>query len=620
MATPLKSTTVLFEDHFSTDGKLNAASWDYNHWQATNNPSWLGLTQMRQELPDAQNGVARIRLDTWLDGNGFKGSEAITKEAWDLSGGSVAFEGKFKFDSTQGGMIAGFFTFQQFPMGADRDIHDEIDYEIITSNPAKISTNVFAHETLKETAHPLSIAIPDGTTVWHTYRMEWTASYVRWFVDGKEIRTETNHVPTTAQQLHLNLWGVPKNWGPSDGDKNGPPVGDPTFLPATSAAENKSYFFDVDYVKVERVATLMGDGADNVLNGTADNDGIEGGAGNDTLFGDAGDDTLAGGQGNDVIDGGTGNDSLIGGEGFNILTGGVGSDRFYMGPGSNTARDTLADLAGDTFFDFGTDDAIAIQGTLVDRSDLAVTNGAEATTLQVGGSSFELAGDYSGGDFMIVARGTGADASSSVTFVPFLPSLAEGKAVNPTLVNGIANEPFLSGDGSVDFSVSLKSAASTFANTLGAYKIAADGTIRDVQVLFDNTLNVAAGAREVDLGTPAAGERIAFFLIQNGFAKLGTLPDNLSFVAPGTMDPADIRTGADPVLHSATLGDLAGATIFHSMSTLNPNDAMQVLSGVAAGGQELFVGFEDLPTATGDNDFQDVVISIHASSAGLLFA
>ncbi len=139
-------------------------------------------------------------------------------------------------------------------------------------------------------------------------------------------------------------------------------------------------------------------------------------------------------------------------------------------------------------------------------------------------------------------------------------------------------------------------------------------------MLFDNTLNVATGAREVDLGTPAAGERIAFFLIQNGFAKFRTLPDNLSFLAPGTMDPADIRTGADPVLHSTTLGDLAGATIFHSMSTLNPNDAMQVLSGVAAGGQELFIGFEDLPTVTGDNDFQDVVISIHASSAGLLFA
>ena len=30
-------------------------------------------------------------------------------------------------------MIAGFFTFQKFPPGADRDIHDEIDTEILTT-------------------------------------------------------------------------------------------------------------------------------------------------------------------------------------------------------------------------------------------------------------------------------------------------------------------------------------------------------------------------------------------------------------------------------------------------------------------------------------------------------
>ena len=221
---------------------------------------------------------------------------------------------------------------------------------------------------------------------------------------------------------------------------------------------------------------------------------------------------------------------------------------------------------------------------------------------------------------MVVTRGAGDDATSSVTFVPFLPSLAEGGTVDAALVNGIANEPFLSGDGTVDFSVSLKSAASTFANALGAYRIAADGTIHDVQIIYDNTLNVAPGARNVDLGAPAEGERIAFFLIQNGFSRFGELPDDLSFVAPGTMDPAVIQTGADPVLHSATLGDLGSAVIFHSMSTLNPNDATQVLSGVAAGGQELLIGFEDLPAATGDNDFQDVVIGIHASNSGLLFA
>ena len=50
---------------------------------------------------------------------------------------------------------------------------------------------------------------------------------------------------------------------------------------------------------------------------------------------------------------------------------------------------------------------------------------------------------------MSVARGSGANAHTMVTFVNYLPNLVEGCASNPAAINGIANEPFLSGDGSV---------------------------------------------------------------------------------------------------------------------------------------------------------------------------
>ena len=250
------ATTVLFEDNFP-DGSLNPANWDYNHWEAQNNPSYLGLTQMRQSLPVAERGMARIRLDTWLDGKAFSGSEAITIKAFALpgNGGGIAFQGKLRFQSTQGGMIAGFFSYQQFPPGADRDIHDEIDVEILTTNLQKVSTNVFAHESLKKTAHPQSIPVAQGTfSGWHTYRMEWFPDHVSWFINGSLIRTVKDHVPTQPQQLHMNLWGVPTNWGPSPGDPGGPNVGDPSFTPAKSLSGNQIYFFDVAAVKVEQLS------------------------------------------------------------------------------------------------------------------------------------------------------------------------------------------------------------------------------------------------------------------------------------------------------------------------------------------------------------------------------
>jgi beta-glucanase (GH16 family) len=309
MTTQLTGTSILFQDNFSTNGPLDSSNWDFNHWSQVNNPSFLGLTQMRQSLPFAEKGMARIRLDTWLDGNAFSGSEAITKEAFELDNGGVAFEGKFRFDSTQGGMITGFFTFQDFPPNVARNPHDEIDFEILTSQQAKISTNVFiAAENSKD--YPISIPMAELGD-WHTYRMEWLPGMVRWFVDGNLIRTETEHVPVQPQQLHMNLWGVPTNWKQSLGDPQGPTVGASDFVPAKSAAENKTYFFDVSSVKVEQLSTKLGTEGNDTIDGTANADGIEGRGGDDTLNGLAGDDTLFGADGNDKINGGEGNDTAV---------------------------------------------------------------------------------------------------------------------------------------------------------------------------------------------------------------------------------------------------------------------------------------------------------------------
>lgn len=653
MTSPLAASAVLFQDDFSVNGTLNAANWDYNHWAAKNNPSFLGQTQMRQNLPSAENGMARIKLDTYTPpppdnpsapSNSYYGSEAITNQAWDLTGGGLAFEGKFRFDGNQGGMIAGFFSYEKFPPEMPREPHDEIDFEIITTQMAKISTNVFQHQ---KSGTPLSFAVDGGLAVDHVYRFEWLPSVVRWFVDGKLIREETTHVPTQPQQLHINLWGAPQAGGPNGGpwhknpgDPTGPDITDPSLLIAHTPAENKSYYFDVDYVKVERLATKIIDGASNtllvgetvqalptrvvdgisntVLIGEATNEAINGGSGYDIIDSGGGNDLVAGGGGNDTLSGGDGNDSLYGGTGTNLLRGGAGTDRYYTADGKDTIRDTLPFLEGDTFAGFGNDDTLYIEGQLIGRGDVHSTRITDGTSNTIGLTTFQMEGDHSGGDFMTVARGSGPDANTLLTFQNFLPNLQEGARVDAAKINGIANEPFLSGDGTVGFTAELKSAASFFLNTLGYYKIAADGAIGDVNILFNNTLNVAPGARTVDLGTPAAGERVAFFLIQNGFSKFGALPDNLSFVTPGMGTPFDVDDGNTPILQSATLGTLTGASIFHSLSTLNPADAQQVLSGTSAGGRELLIGFEDLPSATGDNDFQDVVISIKVNTPDFL--
>ena len=142
--------------------------------------------------------------------------------------------------------------------------------------------------------------------------------------------------------------------------------------------------------------------------------------------------------------------------------------------------------------------------------------------------------------------------------------------------------------------------------------MAADGTISDVQILFDNTRDTTSGS--VDLGVLANNARIGFFLIQDGYGRYGSLANDLSFRAAAGDAAADLDAGLPPTLTSASLGALTTVPIFHSFSTLNPDDAIQVLSGVSPGGQQLLIGFEDLVSSIGDNDFQDVVISVRVDT------
>lgn len=339
---------------------------------------------------------------------------------------------------------------------------------------------------------------------------------------------------------------------------------------------------------------------------TVVNEGI-GGSGNDVMIASDVATRLDGGDGSDVLRGGAGNDTLVGG---------ADPDTFHPGGGLNILRDNLADMDGDTVFDFGQSTTIDVTGVLIGRDHLEVVHFAGDTTLEMGDTEILLKGAFAGGDFMSVARGSGASAHTAVTFEPYLPHLFEGVRVADSAINGVPNELFMTGDGSVRFTVRLEAAISTFGNTLGYYEVAADGTIGGVHVLFGNTHS--PGSATLDLGTPGNADRIGFFLIQDGANLFANLPDNLSFLASDG-GVANLNGGVPVVLNSATLGNLAGAAIFHTFNQLNPDHAYQVLSGVAPGGKEVQIGFEDVARATGDNDYQDVVIAIHTSADGLFF-
>ena len=110
------------------------------------------------------------------------------------------------------GTVTSFFTYWDGP-DFTPDQWNELDIEVVPSverNPLsmnmifgdghdKIESHDYAHG-----FHPLE--------EWHVYEMEWTPSYVRWIVDGVEVRHSSAHHDSAvehmnkAQSLRMNFW------------------------------------------------------------------------------------------------------------------------------------------------------------------------------------------------------------------------------------------------------------------------------------------------------------------------------------------------------------------------------------------------------------------------------
>jgi len=135
-----------------------------------------------------------------------------------------------------------------------------------------------------------------------------------------------------------------------------------------------------------------GDGIDN-LSGANGNDRIYGGAGNDNLAGEGGDDFLFGGDGNDTLNGGLGNDVLVGGTGQDILRGDQNRDMVigglvsYSGVNSGTANSKAFGDANDVaMLELLNNWRVAVAPS-IPFTGLTVTNDGEIDSLSGGDSA-----------------------------------------------------------------------------------------------------------------------------------------------------------------------------------------------------------------------------------------
>lgn len=170
-----------------------------------------------------------------------------------------------------------------------------------------------------------------------------------------------------------------------------------------------------------------------------------------------------------------------------------------------------------------------------------------------------------------------------------------------------------------------------FQNTIGMYRIAADGTIYDVQLLFANASGVGSGgdlvagqsAVEVALN---AGDQIGFFIVPNAFAKDGqaallTDPNaTWKMIDRGSGLPGNIHWGATSLIHVGADGTETVISsefwidMFHSAraganSWLTPDQTVHVAGSVNAEAGTVQLNFEDYWRG-GDNSFTDTILTM----------
>ena len=115
------------------------------------------------------------------------------------------------------GVVSAFFLWKD---GSEKagTFWNELDYEKIGAN-CQLSTNaLYGNPSANHSTKPTVSA--DLCGEFHLYSYEWTADYIAWSLDGKEIRRETGETAaafaqnaSAGMQIHFNLWPGDSSFG-----------------------------------------------------------------------------------------------------------------------------------------------------------------------------------------------------------------------------------------------------------------------------------------------------------------------------------------------------------------------------------------------------------------------
>ena len=166
--------------------------------------------------------------------------------------------------------------------------------------------------------------------------------------------------------------------------------------------------------------------------------------------------------------------------------------------------------------------------------------------------------------------------------------------------------------------ITFESEGADYQNTLGWYKIDADGEPGEAHIIWSNASAEGSGGH-LDPGQSTAtldglqpGESFGLFIVTDGAKEDKWLKDaeddglSLNFNADGDLVATD--ASGNVVNSISAAGDGSEGNVFHAFGD-NPVDGLNHAMAGVDDNDNLRIGFEDLKGG-GDNDFDDLVISV----------
>lgn len=231
-------TVVLREDF--NGSQLDSTVWAVGTWK-------LGRTQLGN-VPAVAGGLAQLTFNTYR----FTGSEIYTRRNFALGNG-VEFEARVRSNHLPSGLVTSLFTYN-----TQNNLSDELDIEFLskqvnlsaTGAPMLMTTwNNWdeAHPTYGDGIHHSSqskVITGLDVNLFHTYTIRWLPGRTEWLVDGVLVASSTLAQPDLAAPLRINFWAPASTWTEAY---------DARLKPVGNKRQNKTYFYDVDWVEVRQL-------------------------------------------------------------------------------------------------------------------------------------------------------------------------------------------------------------------------------------------------------------------------------------------------------------------------------------------------------------------------------